>query len=40
VVTQEQYDNWYKMAVTDLPGANKALMAEVDHNKTKVAAAD
>jgi cytochrome c oxidase subunit 2 len=41
VVTQEQYDNWYKAALNDLPAANKALMAEVDHNKkTNVAAAD
>jgi cytochrome c oxidase subunit 2 len=39
VVTQEQFDNWYKAAKTDLPGANKALMAQVD-NKNKVAAAD
>jgi cytochrome c oxidase subunit 2 len=41
VVSQEQYDNWYKTAVNDLDSANKALMAEVDHAKTKnVAAAD
>jgi cytochrome c oxidase subunit 2 len=40
VVSQEQFDNWYKTAKNDLTGANKALMAEVDHNKTKVAAAD
>jgi cytochrome c oxidase subunit 2 len=41
VVSQEQYDNWYKTALNDLDSANKALMAEVDHAKTKnVAAAD
>jgi cytochrome c oxidase subunit 2 len=41
VVSQDQYDNWYKTAVNDLDSANKALMAEVDHAKTKnVAAAD
>jgi cytochrome c oxidase subunit 2 len=39
VVSQEQYDNWYKMAVSDLDGANKALMAEVDNAKTKNVAA-
>ncbi len=39
VVTQEQFDNWYKAAKADLDGANKTLMAEVD-TKTKVAAAD
>ncbi|WP_237683996.1 cytochrome c oxidase subunit II [Pseudaminobacter soli (ex Zhang et al. 2022)] len=30
VVTQEQYDTWLAAARTDLPGANKALMAAVD----------
>jgi cytochrome c oxidase subunit 2 len=30
VVTQEQYDAWLTAARTDLPGANKALMAAVD----------
>jgi len=38
VVTQEQYDTWLKAARADLPGANKALMAEVD-GAAKVAAA-
>ncbi|TIW38403.1 MAG: cytochrome c oxidase subunit II, partial [Mesorhizobium sp.] len=33
-----QYKTWLAAAGTDLPGANKALMAEVD-SKDKVAAA-
>jgi cytochrome c oxidase subunit 2 len=40
VVSQDQFDNWFKTAKNDLEGANKALMAEVDHNNTNVAAAD
>jgi cytochrome c oxidase subunit II len=30
VVSQAQYDTWLAAARTDLPGANKALMAQVD----------
>jgi cytochrome c oxidase subunit 2 len=40
VVSQEQYDKWFAAAKTDVDGANKALMAEVDKpNSNKVAAA-
>lgn len=38
VVSDAQYKTWLAAAGTDLPGANKALMAEVD-GKDKVAAA-
>jgi cytochrome c oxidase subunit 2 len=38
VVSDAQYKTWLAAAGTDLPGANKALMAEVD-SKDKVAAA-
>ncbi|TJV84506.1 MAG: cytochrome c oxidase subunit II [Mesorhizobium sp.] len=38
VVSDAQYKTWLAAASTDLPGANKALMAEVD-GKDKVAAA-
>jgi cytochrome c oxidase subunit II len=38
VVSDAQYKTWLAAASTDLPGANKALMAEVD-SKDKVAAA-
>jgi cytochrome c oxidase subunit 2 len=38
VVSDAQYDTWLAAAKTDLEGANKKLMAEVDGN-TKVAAA-
>jgi cytochrome c oxidase subunit 2 len=38
VVSQQQYDTWLAAARTDLPGANKALMAEVD-GVSKVASA-
>jgi len=38
VVSDAQYNTWLTAAKTDLPGANKALMAEVD-GKNKVAAA-
>ena len=33
VVNQQQYDTWLAAARTDLPGANKALMAAVDGNQ-------
>jgi cytochrome c oxidase subunit 2 len=33
VVAQNQYDTWLAAAKTDLPGANRALMAAVDTNK-------
>ncbi len=33
VVTQDQYTTWLTAAKTDLPGANRALMAAVDSNK-------
>ena len=39
VVTKDQYKTWFAAAKNDLPGANKALMAQVDTNN-KVAAAD
>jgi cytochrome c oxidase subunit 2 len=38
VVADDQYKSWLAAAKTDLPGANKALMAEVD-GANKVAAA-
>lgn len=38
VVSQEQYDTWLAAARTDLGGANKALMAEIE-GTNKVAAA-
>lgn len=38
VVSEEQYDTWLAAAKTDLPGANRALMAEVD-GVSKVASA-
>ena len=38
VVSDAQYKTWLAAAKTDLPGANKALMAEVD-GTNKVAAA-
>jgi cytochrome c oxidase subunit 2 len=38
VVTEAQYDTWLAAAKTDLTGANKALMAQVD-NLNKVASA-
>ena len=38
VVSEKQYETWLAAAKTDLPGANKALMAEVD-GTNKVAAA-
>ncbi|MBR2687814.1 MAG: cytochrome c oxidase subunit II [Aquamicrobium sp.] len=38
VVSEKQYDTWLAAAKTDLPGANKALMAEVD-GTNKVASA-
>jgi cytochrome c oxidase subunit 2 len=38
VVTQQQYDTWFAAAKADLPGANKALMAEIE-GTSKVAAA-
>jgi cytochrome c oxidase subunit 2 len=38
VVSQTQYDTWLAAAKTDLTGANKALMAQVD-SSNKVAAA-
>jgi cytochrome c oxidase subunit 2 len=38
VVSDEQFKSWLATAKTNLPGANKALMAEVDgHNKVAVA---
>ncbi len=38
VVTEDQYNSWLTAAKTDLPGANKALMAAVDgDNKVAVA---
>ena len=30
VVSQAQYDAWFTAAKADLPGANKALMAEIE----------
>ena len=33
VVSQEKYDAWFAQAATDLPGANKALVAAVDAQK-------
>jgi cytochrome c oxidase subunit 2 len=33
VVNQQQYDTWLAAARSDLPGANKALMAAVDGNQ-------
>jgi cytochrome c oxidase subunit 2 len=39
VVSQQQFDTWLKAAETDLPSANKALMAAVD-GTSKVAAAE
>lgn len=38
VVSDEQYNTWLTAAKTDLPGANKALMAAID-SSTKVASA-
>ncbi len=38
VVSNDQFNTWMAAAKNDLPGANKALMAEVDNTK-KVAAA-
>lgn len=38
VVSEKQYETWLAAAKTDLPGANKALMAEVD-GTNKVASA-
>ncbi|WP_274629788.1 cytochrome c oxidase subunit II [Arvimicrobium flavum] len=38
VVSQPQYDTWFAAAKADLPGANKALMAEIEAT-SKVAAA-
>lgn len=38
VVSQAQYDTWFAAAKADLPGANKALMAEIgSSNKVAVA---
>jgi cytochrome c oxidase subunit 2 len=39
VVAKDQYDAWVDTAKTDLPGANKALMAAIDA-ENKIAAAD
>ncbi|MBE7184886.1 MAG: cytochrome c oxidase subunit II [Methylobacterium mesophilicum] len=39
VVTQPQYDTWLAAAKTDLPGANRALMAQTDTGN-KLAAAE
>ncbi len=33
VVSQDKYDAWMAMAKTDLPGANKALMAAIENGK-------
>ena len=33
VVAQDEYDAWLAAAKTDLPGANKALMAAIDAAK-------
>jgi cytochrome c oxidase subunit 2 len=33
VVSQDKYDAWMTMAKTDLPGANKALMAAIESGK-------
>jgi cytochrome c oxidase subunit 2 len=38
VVSEPQYNTWLTAAKTDLPGANKALMAEID-GVSKVASA-
>ena len=38
VVSRDQYDSWLTAAREDLPGANRALMAQIEA-KTKVAAA-
>jgi cytochrome c oxidase subunit 2 len=38
VVSDAQYNTWFGAAKTDLNGANKALMAEIDGNR-KVASA-
>src|SRR5690606_24089075 len=38
VVSQEQYDGWLAGAASDLEGANRALMAQIE-SATKVAAA-
>ena len=40
VVTQAQYDTWLATAKTDVSGANKALMAEIDTQRKVASAAN